>query len=251
MNDNASLVETRFGKYPGAVVLRMNRPQKRNALTSEDMGHLGNRLAELQHDADTRVIIITGTDKAFTGGQDINDINALSGPALSALFERGIDMLTRVVSMPKIVITAVNGSSAGMGNHLALCSDICVVKRSAKFHFTGAAKAIPSLMVGTLLLPATVGLKRAKALYLRGGTYLPEQALADGFCNEVIDDERWDETIEALAAEFSARSMQTMAHNKYQLNQGVFQLLGAAKLSGLAGAGALSSASAIPTGRLS
>lgn len=248
--DTEGIIETRFPNEPGAVLLTMNRPAKRNALRAADVAELGGKLAALQHDSQTRVIFITGADGAFTSGQDINEINALSGQDLAALFERDIDLLTRIISMPKIVIAAVNGPSAGMGNHIALCCDLCVVKRPAKFHFTGAAKAVPSLLVGTLLLPLTVGLKRAKSIYLRGGEYTSQQALEDGFCNQVVDDDEWEATLEALGTEFSSRSAQTMAHNKYQLNQSVFQLLGAAKLSGLAGAGALSGVRGIPTGRV-
>lgn len=244
------IVETRYEKYPQAVTLRLNRPEKKNSLPHAALDHLSERLAFLHTDVDTRVIILTGTGAAFTSGQDINDINNMSGPKLAALFERDIDILSRIVSMPKIVIAAVNGASAGMGNHFAICADLCVVKKGVTFHFTGAAKAIPALLLGTSLLPLTVGLKRAKAIYLRGGQYPAERALADGFCNEVIDEGEWDAALEGLAAEFCARNPQTMAHNKYQLNQHVLQMLASVKLSGLAGAGYLSEISTVPTGRV-
>lgn len=244
------IVETRFAKCPEAVLIRMNRPAKRNSLPAKDIGVLGDRLAALAHDVGTKVIIITGTGDAFTSGQDVNDINTLQGPELAALFERDIDILTRIVSMPKIVIAAVNGATSGFGNHLAICADLCIVKKGAKFHFTGAAKALPSLLLGTLLLPMTVGLKRAKSIYLRGGEYGAEQAVADGFCNYAVEAADWDAEIEKLAMEFSARNPLTTAHNKYQLNQAAMQLFGAVKLSGLAGAGLLNNASEIPTGRI-
>ena len=170
------IVETRFAKHPEAVLIRMNRPAKRNSLPAKDFAIFGDRLAALQHDAGTKVIIITGTGEAFTSGQDVNDINAMQGAELAALFERDIDLLMRIVTMPKIVIAAVNGATSGFGNHLAICSDLCIVKKGAKFHFTGAAKALPSLLLGTLMLPMTVGLKRAKSIYLRGGEYSAEQA---------------------------------------------------------------------------
>ncbi|MEI9803438.1 MAG: enoyl-CoA hydratase/isomerase family protein [Pseudolabrys sp.] len=244
------IVETRFERHPEAALIRFNRPAKKNSLPAKDFAVLGDRLSALSHDTTVKVIIITGTGEAFTSGQDVNDINSLQGAELAALFERDIDLLSRVISMPKIVITAVNGATSGFGNHLAICSDLCVVKKGAKFHFTGAAKALPSLLLGTLLLPMTVGLKRAKSIYLRGGEYSAEQAVADGFANAVIDDADWDSEVEKLAAEFSARNPLTMAHNKYQLNQGALQMLGAVKLSGLAGAGLLTNATSIPTGRV-
>ena len=120
----------------------------------------------------------------------------MQGAELAALFERDIDILTRIVSMPKIVIVAVNGQTSGLGNHLAICADLCIIKKSAKFHFTGAAKALPSLLLGTLLLPMTVGLKRAKSIYLRGGQYSGGQAVADGFCNYAVDNADWDTELE-------------------------------------------------------
>lgn len=244
------IVTTRFEKYPEAVMIRMNRPAKRNSMPAKDIAVFGDTLAQLQHDAQTKVIFITGTGNAFTSGQDVNDINNLQGAELAALFERDIDILTRIVSMPKIVIAAVNGATSGLGNHLTICADLAIIKRGAKFHFTGAAKALPSLLLGTLLLPMTVGLKRAKAIYLRGGEYSAEQAVEDGFCNAVVEPGNWDAEIEKLAAEFAVRNPLTTAHNKYQMNQGVLQMLGAVKLSGLAGAGLLTNATSIPTGRV-
>ncbi len=241
--------ESRFDAHPGAVLLRIDRPAKRNALREVDMAELGERLHAHHHDPSVRVVFITGTDDAFTSGQDVNDLNAQSGAELAALFERDVDILTRIVTMPKPVVAAVNGVCAGFGNHLAICSDYCVVRSSAMFHFTGAAKGIPSPMLGTLLLPMAIGSKRAKALYLRGGRYPPAKALADGFCNEVVEEREWDEVLGRLAGEFSGRNRQVMALNKHLLNFGAMQMLGAVKLSGIAGAGILSAETALVTGR--
>lgn len=242
---------SRLDGADGAVVIRMNRPEKRNALTEADMEALSQRLHECHHDPAVRVVVLTGAGSAFTSGQDVNDINAKAGADLADLFERDVDILMRVVSMPKPVIAAVNGVSAGFGNHLAICSDYCLVAASAMFHFTGAAKGIPSPMLGTLLLPMVIGLKRAKAIYLRGGKYPPEKALADGLCNEVVPDDQWQASLRSIAAEFCGRDPQVLALNKHLLNQGAMQMFGAFKLSGLAGAGLLSNATALRTGRVS
>ena len=246
----AVIEESRFAQHPGAILLRINRPGKRNALREEDMDYLGERLHSYHHDPSVRAVFITGAGDAFTSGQDVNDINTKGGAELAALFERDVDILTRIVTMPKLVVAAVNGVSAGFGNHLAICSDYCIVRQSAMFHFTGAAKGIPSPMLGTLLLPMTIGLKRAKAIYLRGGKYPPEKALADGLCNDVVADENWDAALKGLAAEFCGRNSQVMALNKHLLNHGALQMLGALKLSGLAGANILSGASNLVTGRV-
>lgn len=249
MNDSI-ITERRFDKHPQAVLLTINRPEKRNALREADMAFLGERLHAHHHDPSVRAVFITGTADAFTSGQDVNDINAKSGAELAALFERDVDVLTRIITMPKLVVAAVNGVSAGFGNHLAICSDYCVVRASAMFHFTGAAKGIPSPMLGTLLLPQAIGTKRAKAIYLRGGRVTPEKALADGLCNEVIADKDWDDALEKLADELCGRDSQVLALNKHLLNHGAIQMLAALKLSGLAGANMLSNISNLVTGRV-
>ena len=248
---STSTVEsTRLANADGAVVIRMNRPEKRNALTEADMHVLSQRLHECHHDPSVRAVVLTGAGNAFTSGQDVNDINSKSGTDLAALFERDADILMRIVTMPKPVIAAVNGVSAGFGNHLAICSDYCMVAASAMFHFTGAAKGIPSPMLGTLLLPMVIGMKRAKAIYLRGGKYSPANALADGLCNEVVSDDGWQPALRLIASEFCGRDPQVLALNKHLLNQGAMQMFGALRLSGLAGASLLSNAVGLKTGRV-
>lgn len=237
-------------RAPSAVVIQLERPKVRNALRTQEMRRLNAYMSECSADPAIKTIFITGSGVAFTGGADINYINGLSGDALAAFIDQQVEFLISIVSTPKIVIAAVNGVTAGMGNHIAICSDLCIARTEASFNFTGAAKGLPSLLLGTLMLPLTIGMKRAKAIYLRGGKVTAEQAVNYGFCNETVSESGWDKAIENLAAEFAERSPMTMAHNKYQLNQPILQLIGAAKLSGLAGSASLSSATAIPTGSL-
>ncbi|MCO5089579.1 enoyl-CoA hydratase/isomerase family protein [Bosea sp. (in: a-proteobacteria)] len=233
-----------------AAIIRLHRPQTRNALRPQDARRLNELLMQVQHDPAIKLVFITGSEGAFTGGADINAINELSGPELSAFVELQVDLLTRIVAMPKIVVAAVNGVTAGLGNHISICADLCFAVDTASFNFTGAAKGLPSLLYGTLMLPMTIGLKRAKAIYLRGGKITAREAVEYGFCNEAVAPADWDATLAALAEEFAPRNPMTLAHNKYQLNQAALQLAGAAKLSGLAGSAALSTATDIPTGRV-
>ena len=248
--DAAAVVATRHPAYPSVAILRIDRMRKKNALRPVDIEALGQHLARLQVDPEVSLIIITGSGDAFCAGADINMLNALSGDALASFIEMQVDFLSRVVMAPKIVVAAVNGASSGFGNHLIACCDLCVIEESAVLHFTGAAKGLPSLLMGTLVMPMTIGLKRAKSLYLRGGKLSAQQAVDDGLANYSVPAVQWDSELDKLAAEFSGRSNATMAHNKFQLNQGVFQMLGAAKLSGLAGAATLSPRDSIPAGRL-
>ena len=84
--------KSRGGSYPAEPP-----GEEANSLPAKEIGVFGDRLAALQHDPTVKVIVITGTGEAFTSGQDVNDINTMQGAELAALFERDIDILTRIV----------------------------------------------------------------------------------------------------------------------------------------------------------
>jgi enoyl-CoA hydratase len=220
---------------PGAVTIRFNRPHVKNALAPADLLLANSHLLDCQYDPAVKVIFLTGTGDAFCSGFDLKALNGLSAEARPHALDTATELMTRIVTSPKIIVAAINGASAGLGNHIALCSDLCIAREGAVFHFTGASKGIPSMQYGALLLPMIIGLKRAKALLLRGGRITAVQAETLGICNEVIDAAKWDDEIAAIAAEFSGRNLATMTQNKFQMNQFAFQMMGALKLSALAG----------------
>ncbi len=245
-----TVLETRDPQHEGAVTLRINRPSVKNAVGPREVTRLRESLLRLQVDPTVRIIFLTGTGDTFTAGADINELNRLSGDAMSSFIETQVDLLNHIVLSPKIVVAAVNGVSAGLGNHIITCCDLAYIKDTAVLHFTGASKALPSLLMGPLLMPMTIGLKKAKSLYLRGGRRSAHEAVSEGLCNEAIAPADWQRHLDEIASEFTGRSASTMAHNKFQLNQSAFQLVGASKLSGLAGALSMSQATDIPTGRV-
>ncbi len=235
---------------PGVVTIRLNRPEVRNALAPRHMLLVARHLFDCQHDPAVKAVFLTGSGSAFCAGADLKVMNAQAPSERAQSLDAATELMTRIVTTPKIVVAAINGSSAGLGNHIALCSDLCVAVRGATFHFTGAAKGIPSMQYGGLLLPMVVGLKRAKALLLRGGKVSAERAEELGICNDVFAPEAWDAEVAALALDLSARDAATMAHNKFQANQLAFQLYGALKLSALAGGAHMAAAEAFVPGRV-
>lgn len=235
---------------PGAVTIRFNRPQLRNALAPQDLLRVSQLLADCQHDPAVKVVFLTGTDPAFCAGVDLKIMNVQSAQERAQSIDGATELMSRIVSMPKIVVAAVNGASAGLGNHIALCSDLCYVRQGATFNFTGASKGIPSLQYGGLLLPQVIGLKRAKSLLIRGGSVSAQDAEEMGMCNEVFGDDAWEASLATLARELAQRDAATMAHNKFQANQLAFQLYGSLKLSALAGAAHMGAADSFKTGRV-
>ncbi|MEA3194702.1 MAG: 3-hydroxypropionyl-coenzyme dehydratase [Betaproteobacteria bacterium] len=248
MSAAAANVEKIKGK--GHVTLRLNRPAARNALAPDDMAYFNACLDELHKDPDVQVVVITGAGTAFCAGADIKHINALSGAKLASYIDAWTEALVRIISMPKMVVAAVNGACAGGGNHLMLCSDFCVASSAASFHFTAMLKGLPDLELGSLLLPMQVGLKRAKWLMMRGGPVSPQEAVAHGFCNAVFAEQDWAKELDAFVAELASHPPGPIAHTKYALNQAAYQMLGPVKLSALAGSLYMSGLTDLPAGKL-
>jgi enoyl-CoA hydratase len=242
-----TIVRTQEGR---AVTLRFNRPAARNALAPDDIARLNELLDECRRDAGVQVVVLTGTGSAFCAGADIKHINQLSGAAMATYIDAWTEALTRVLTLPKMVVSALNGACAGGGNHLMLASDFCVASSAASVHFTAGLKGLPDLELGSLLLPLTVGLKRAKWLMLRGGSFSPQEALAHGFCNAVFPDASWQAELDAFVAELASHPPGAVAHTKHALNQAAYQMLGPLKLSAIAGGLYMSGLRDVPAGKL-
>ena len=242
-----NIVKTRSAR---TVTLRFNRPAARNALAPDDIAYFNECLDECRRDADVQVVVLTGTGSAFCAGADIKHINKLSGAAMASYIEDWTEALVRIVTLPKMVVAALNGACAGGGNHMMLASDFCVASSSASVHFTAGLKGLPDLELGSLLLPLTVGLKRAKWLMLRGGSFSPEEALAHGFCNAVFSEAAWQKELGAFVDELASHPPGAVAHTKHALNQAAYQMLGPLKLSAIAGGLYMSGLKGVPAGKL-
>lgn len=251
--DNGDDVGVRREGYPdapGVAVLRIDRPHVKNALRPQDLLAMNRHLQDCQFDPNIRVVVLTGTGDAFCAGADLKHRNDRAAEHMVSASEVGADMTTRIVSMPQIVIAAVNGASAGLGNHITLACDLCIAKDSAAFHFTGASKGIPSQQIGALLLPVTIGLKHAKDLLINGGRLSASRAHQLGMVNTLLSEDAWEDGVRKAASDISTHDPRVMAHNKYQMNQIAFQSIGALKLSSLAGAAYHAATPFLPTGRL-
>jgi enoyl-CoA hydratase/carnithine racemase len=250
MQSESSVLRLPHPHVPRAVIIKFNRPHVKNALGPADMLTASRHLLDCQHDPAVGTIILTGAGDAFSSGVDLKVHNSLSPDERAEGLQVATELLTRIVTSPKIIVAAVNGASSGLGNHILLCSDLCIMRRDATLHFTGIRKGLPSMQYGALLLPMIIGLKRAKSLLLRGGQLTAAKAESLGICNEIVELDRWDSAITELAEELGEGSSAALAFNKFQLNQFAFNMLGALKLSVLGGAAQMAAGGEVITGRL-
>jgi enoyl-CoA hydratase len=185
----------------GVALLRINRPEARNALNLEVRKHLARHLTELGEDAATRAIVLTGNEKSFAAGADIKE---MAGAGTIEMLQRGVHKLWRTIAAcPKPVIAAVNGFALGGGCELAMTCDIIIAGESAKF---GQPEVKIGIIPGggaTQRLTRAVGKYKAMRYILSGDAFSAAEAFEMGLVCEIVPDAEVERRAVALARQIA------------------------------------------------
>jgi enoyl-CoA hydratase/carnithine racemase len=186
------------------ATVRLSRPDKLNALTFDTYADLRDLLGELPHRGNVRVLVVTGSGRAFCSGGDVDEIiGALQemGAAELLEFTRMTGAVTKALrECPLPVIAAVNGVAAGAGAVVALACDFRLVASSASFAFLFTRVGLAGGDMGSAyLLPRLVGLARATELLMLGDRIDAPRALEIGLATDVVDDANLPEATAKLA----------------------------------------------------
>ncbi len=175
----------------GVQILTLNRPDKKNALTSEMYGALADGLERAERDPNIRVTLITATGDAFTAGNDMGDFaKAGQTPADETPAEKPnvARFVENIREAEKPVIAAVNGLAVGIGVTMLLHCDLVYAAASATFQMPFVKLGLVPETGSTLLLPRLVGMQKAADLFLTSKKITAEKAEALGIVAEVFPD---------------------------------------------------------------
>ena len=171
------------------ATITLNRPEARNALSSEVLRQLPERMREADASDDVDVVILTGTDPAFCAGLDLKELGTTGGN-LGATGADGRPNRDGVrgpfPSMTKPLIGAVNGVAITGGFELALNCDFLVASEHAKFGDTHSRVGVMPGWGLTVLLPQAIGVRRAREMSFTGNFMLADEALTFGLVNHVV-----------------------------------------------------------------
>jgi enoyl-CoA hydratase len=168
------------------LLLTLNRPEKRNALSAALRGELISALAADKDDPTTRVVVLTGAGKAFAAGEDVGELAARSSFEQRA-FLQPPHVYSQIASHPKPVIAALNGHTLGAGLELAMACDLRIAHPAAKLGQPEIALGIIPGGGGTQRLPRLVGAGRAARMVLTGEPIDAATALAWRLVDEVSE----------------------------------------------------------------
>lgn len=189
----------------GVVTIRIDRAEKKNALTYGMFRRLGDIFDEIAHEPDDRVAVLTGVAGSFSSGADLTDTGGASMTGFTTLtgtqWMREVNWAQSALHhCPKPTIASVNGVAAGAGMNLALGCDIVLASESARFTEIFVRRGLSVDMGGTWLLPRLVGLQKAKDLAFRGEIISAAEALELGLVLRVVGDDEIDEEAQRYAA---------------------------------------------------
>lgn len=205
----------------GAVALiTLNRPDKRNAISSEMIDDLLAALGECEASA-ARVVILTGAGKAFCSGMDLEMLKAVSGQSKEQHLEdsrRMARMFRRLYDFPKPLIAAVNGPAIAGGCGIAALCDFTVAVPDAKFGYTEVRIGfIPALV--SVFLRRQVGEKIARDLLLTGRIVEAGEAQRLGLVNAIVAPEKLLDAARELAASLLANSPSSLTRTKTLISE--------------------------------
>jgi enoyl-CoA hydratase len=172
----------------GVVVLTLDVPDRRNAMTGELTEAWRAAVEVLRGDPDVRVVVVTGAGSAFCSGGDLSWIGESPDLSVGALRERMLPFYRTwlgIRSLDVPVLAAVNGAAVGAGLCLALACDLRYASTSARFSAPFARLGMHPGMAATYLLPDVVGPARARDLLLTGRTVDAAEALQIGLVQAV------------------------------------------------------------------
>jgi enoyl-CoA hydratase/carnithine racemase len=207
--------EVRYEVADHVATITLDAPERMNTISGPMLGAISRYLLEADHDRDVRVIVLTGSGRAFCAGLDLaaqaktkaGGLGNLGSPAVGAgEFDMRDAPPTVLHNIDTPTICAINGGAAGYGLDLALGCDIRIAKASAKLAPGFAKRGILPESGGTWLLPRMVGYAKAAEIAFRGNTLTAAESLELGLVNHAVPDEEFVAFTTQVAGEIAANA---------------------------------------------
>ncbi len=196
----------RYDESDGVATIRLDRPERLNALTFDSYAELRDAFAALRERHSVRCVVLTGTGRAFCSGGDVKDIIGklfgVSDAQLLAFARMTCDLIENMRRLEKPIVASLNGTTCGAGAVMAAAADVRIASETAKIAFLFTKVGLSGADMGAAwLLPRIVGLGHASEL-LMGGEFVDARRAAEiGLYNRVVPAEE----LEAATAEWARR----------------------------------------------
>lgn len=204
----------------GVAELTLERPEVLNALNEETIRELDAAFRSLERDENVRIVLLSGTGKAFSAGADIPEVHRLDTETSQAFSRRGHAVLNRIERGSKPVLAAVRGFCLGGGCELALACHIRIAGSDARIGLPEVRLGIIPGYGGTQRLARIVGRSKALELLLCGRTMTAQEALAAGLVVRVVEPDDLLSTCRELASRIAGQAPLAVRYCFEAVNRG-------------------------------
>ncbi|PWK17560.1 enoyl-CoA hydratase-related protein [Xanthomarina spongicola] len=201
--------------------ITLNRPEVFNSFNREMALQLQSILDDCESNNAVRAIVLSGNGKAFCAGQDLKEV---TDPDLNPGFKKILEehynpIITRIRSIKKPIIGAINGVAAGAGANIALACDIVVAHEKVSFIQAFSLIGLVPDSAGTFFLPRLIGFQKALALAMLGDKVSAEEAERLGMIYKMIPFESFEDEVEKLALKLANMPTKALGMIKELFNQ--------------------------------
>lgn len=209
--------------HDGVLVLTINRPERRNAMSPEIYASILDSLTSAIYDKDIGAIVLTGAGTAFSAGGDVARMAGATAEELS--YEQKIARLRgrariseMLHTMDKPTIAMIRGPAVGAGLSIALACDMRFADTTARLGTAFLNVGLSGDFGGHYFLPKLVGMAKARELYLTAPILNAQESLSIGLLNQVVEPEVLEATVMSIARKLAQGPRTAMAYMKQNLN---------------------------------
>jgi len=203
----------------GVRWLRLNRPDKLNALSAEMRVRLIEELTAADEDPRVRCVVLSGTGRAFCAGGDVGDgMGSRTAEATAFRMFGSARLINQFGAMTKPTIAAVNGLAAGAGASIAMLCDLAYLSDSAWLSFVFVDRGLVPDFSATYFLPRVVGVARARELAMTARRVTPAEAVGYGLAVDHFPDETFEQQVQERAVALGAGNVTTMSLIRRMIN---------------------------------
>jgi len=226
---DADTAEVLYATGDHIATITLNRPERMNTISGPMLRQLTERLLEADADRDVRVVILTGTGRAFCAGLDLTEVTrpSTTGGGITSGASNAVDLDLRntpptvLFELGKPTICALNGSAAGYGMDTALGCDIRIMAQGAKMAAAFTKRGIVPESGGTWFLPRLIGWSKAAELIFTGRTLTADQCLEMGLVSSVVPEAELAGAARSLALEIAANAPLAVQASKKMMRMGL------------------------------
>lgn len=201
--------------------ITINRPKVLNAINYDVLNELEEAIDAIEKNNNISVVIIKGSGKkAFVAGADIEMINEFDTISAKRYVKTGQNLFTRIETLKKVVIAAINGYALGGGCELALACDIRIATEKSEFGLPETSLGMIPGFGGTQRLPRLIGTSYAKEMMFTGNIITAQKAKEIGLVNHVVEEDKLMDICKELADIIAKNSPVAVSLCKASINEG-------------------------------